>query len=528
MKFNSLNKTILLIFIVAFLLILPDIIFSFINQKFKLSHDIKVLALIVPLSFGLVINRFKLISYFCIIILCLAQIMQFSSLAYFGNFLSPYSVYLFFREIQDTFQEAGNAFYDYWYIIPLIIVPFGGISYCIMKNKRKSIIGTLILLITFCSYGYKYYTRHLPRFNPNGVRFTLDNSFKAFWGYLVIEYKKLPVKDYKPYEIIVIKSSFEEPVNIIYILGESANCKHMSLFNYKRETTPEFKTLVKQSNVYYTKGISGAICTIASCKFMLNSLREADNPIQAASDSTNLFRIAKTNRFKTFYLSNQSEHLLGSISGIPYIDVLRTKDSEVKKSEKIMDDLLFEMIQSQKFTNRNFIVIHQRCIHTPYAKAVSKNFKFKHKFSGSLTPLIDEYDNAMLYNDHIISSLFNYFNKQKIGKFYIIWASDHNDLLGENGSFGHGHGTLVPITADIPVIIQSNDKEFLNNFKKIYKPNHYEITKFIARLLGYEIVNPNEDGETFFISGVDFNGKCGHIKYKKDSKKRRIEYNNAE
>lgn len=526
MKSNRLSKTILLIFIVAFLLILPDIIFSFINQKFKLSHDIKVLALIIPLSFGLVINRFKFLSYFCITILCFAQIMQFSSLAYFGNFLSPYSIYLFFREIQDTFQEAGNAFFSYWYIIPLVVIPFWGISYCVMKNKRKSIIGTLILLITFCSFGYKYYNTDRPRFNPNGIRFTIDNSLKAFWGYLVIGYKKMPVKDYKPYEVIDIKGNFEEPVNIIYILGESANYNHMSLFGYKRDTTPELKTLAKQPNVYYTKGISGAICTVASCKFMLNSLREADNPIQAANDTTNLFRLAKTKRFKTFYLSNQTEHLLGSISGVNYIDVLKTKDREVKKSEKIMDDLIFEMIQSQTFTNRNFIVIHQRCVHTPYTKAISKNFKFKYKFSGDSNSMIDEYDNAMLYNDHIISGLFNYFNKQKIGKFYIIWASDHNDLLGENGLFGHGHGTLVPITADIPVIVQSNDKGFLDNFKKIYKPNHYEITKFIAQLLGYEIINPNEDGKTFFISGADFNGKCGHIKYKKDSEKREVIYFN--
>lgn len=521
---DSWYKAILFLIIVAFFLILPDIVFSFISKNFKLSHDIKVLALIIPLSLGLIVNRFKLLSYSCLIILCLVQIMQFSSLAYFGNFLSPYSVYLFSKEIQDTFQEAVNVFFNYWYILPMVILPFAGILYYIKKNKKQSVLGTLILLITFCSYGYKYYNTDLPRFNPNGVRFTIDNSLKAFWGYLVLEYKNFPVKNYKPYEVVNIKDNFEEPISIVYIIGESSNYRHMSLFGYIIETTPELKKLSQQPNVYFTKGISGAICTIASCKFMLNSLREANNPIQAADDTTNLFKLAKEKGFKTFYLSNQSEHLLSSISGISYIDVFKTKDSDIRKSGKIIDNLLFEIIKRQTFTNRNFIVLHQRCIHTPYTKAINKNFKFKYKFSGSLNPVIDEYDNAMFYNDYIISSLFNHFNKQKKGKFYIIWASDHNELLGENGLFGHGH--LIEKCANIPVIVQSNDKEFLDNFKKIYKPNHYEITKSIAKLLGYEIINPNEDGKTFYISGVDFNGKCGYIKYLKDSEKRKVIYLN--
>lgn len=528
MENNSITKTILLTLIVVFLLIFPDIIFSFIDQNFKLSHDIKVLALIIPLSLGLVTGRFKWLSYFCIIILCFSQIMQFSNLAYFGNFLSPYSVYLFSKEIQDTLEEAGNVFFNYWYILPMVILPFAGILYCINKNKKQSILGTLILLVTFCSYGYKYYNTDRPRFNPNGVRFTIDNSLKAFWGYLVIEYKNFPVKNYKSYEVINIKDDFEEPVNIVYIIGESSNYKHMSLFGYHRETTPELKKLSQQLNVYYTKGISGAISTVSSTKFITNSLREPDNPLQAADDTTNLFKLAKEKGFKTFYISNQTEHLLSSISCVNHIDIVQTKDSNPLRSMELMDNLIFETVQHQNFTNRNFIVLHQRCIHTPYTKAINKNFNFKYKFSGSSNPVIDEYDNAMLYNDYIISSLFNYFNKQKKGKFYIIWASDHNELLGENGLFGHGHGTLIPITADIPVIIQSNDKEFLDNFKKIYRPNQYEITKSIAKLLGYEIINRNEDGKTFYISGVDFNGKCGYIKYKKDSEKQEVTYFNAE
>ena len=152
----------------------------------------------------------------------------------------------------------------------------------------------------------------------------------------------------------------------------------------------------------------------------------------------------------------------------------------------------------------------------------SNEFKYKNTFSGSENHIIDEYDNAMLYNDHIISNLFNYFNKQKNGKFYIIWSSDHNELMGENGLFGHGH--LLAESADIPVMIQSNDSDFMDKIKSIFKPTQYEIAKNIANILGYEIKNPNQEEGIFYISGSDFNGKCGHIKLKKDPINQKVEY----
>ena len=518
------SSTLFMILIVSFFFILPDIIFSIVNKSFKLSHDIKILLLIIPLSSGLVVNRFKWLSILCLSILFFIQLFQFSSLAYFGNLLSPYTLYLFSNEIGDTFQEVGNMFFRYIYILPIVLLPFIGISYCLKQKSYKSIFGTLILLVSFCFFGYKYYDTDRPRFNPNGVRFTIDNSLKAFWGYITIKYKHFPIKNYKPYEVLKIKSDFEEPINIIYIIGESSNYRHMSLFGYERNTTPNLKELSKSSDFYFTTGISGSISTVASCKFIMNSLREADNAIQASKNTTNLFKLAKSNGFKTFYLSNQTEHLLSSISGVNYIDVIKTKDSNPVKSSELMDDYLIDLLSSQKFSNRNFIVLHQRCIHTPYANAFGKKFHNRNQFSGSQNQLIDEYDNAMIYNDQIISKIFNYFNKQKNGKFYIIWASDHNELMGENGLFGHGMGYLIPQTADVPVMIQSNDQTFMTKMKSIFKPNIYEITKNIANILGYEIKNPNEKDNTFYISGVDFNGKCGYIKYQKNSTNNNVNY----
>ena len=128
----------------------------------------------------------------------------------------------------------------------------------------------------------------------------------------------------------------------------------------------------------------------------------------------------------------------------------------------------------------------------------------------------------MLYNDSFLSRVFNRFNKQKQGKFYIVFASDHNELHGEYGV--HGHGILIPQVADIPVIVQSNDKKFMSNFKKIFKPTHYEIAMEIAKLLGFEIKNPNQKENVFYINGLDYDGRGGYIELTKDLEKKTVSY----
>ena len=128
----------------------------------------------------------------------------------------------------------------------------------------------------------------------------------------------------------------------------------------------------------------------------------------------------------------------------------------------------------------------------------------------------------MLYEDTFLYRVFERFNKQTTGKFYIIFASDHNEMFGENGI--RGHSVLDPVVADIPVIVQSNDEEFMTKFRSIYKPTHYEIAMLIAEVLGFEIKNPNQKDDVFYINGLDFDGRNGYIELKKDIKNKVVDY----
>ena len=57
----------------------------------------------------------------------------------------------------------------------------------------------------------------------------------------------------------------------------------------------------------------------------------------------------------------------------------------------------------------------------------------------------------------------------------------------------------------------------MNNPPKLL--SHYDISKFIAKILGYDIKNPNTPENIYYINGVDIDGDAGFIKYKIDNGK---------
>ena len=67
------------------------------------------------------------------------------------------------------------------------------------------------------------------------------------------------------------------------------------------------------------------------------------------------------------------------------------------------------------------------------------------------------------------------------------------------------------LTAQVPVLTWTNDVQFLEKFKLISNPSHWEIGKQILNLMGYEIKNPNNSDDTIFIQGSDPTGAAGFL-----------------
>lgn len=527
-KTNSRNKVLLILFLsvlTALLLMTPDFIFAAISDTFQVSRDWKAIFFLTPLSVGLILSPSWFSALTLIFFACM-QVMQFIHCAYFGVHLSPFALHFMQKEMGDVWVEIAHFWKNYSYILPMVFIPFGLIYFLNKKFiTRKSLLGIIIIACIFGSIGHRLCTDASQRFTPNSRRITLYNSLKAFFGYFIIQHREYNFKTYQPYA--VEKNQFFErrgPITIVYIIGESCNYRHMSLFDYNvNDTTPNLKKIANNNNFIFTQGLSGANSTLSSVKFITNAICEPDNIRQTDLDTTNLFRFAKQSGFQTFYLSMQCDTVLSSIGGAQYIDHIVTKETDPIQIRIKRDLYLLELLKKQNFSDKNFIVLHQSSVHSPYETNYGKGYEPSHIFSGNAQKILDDYDNAMLYNDLLISQMFKFFNKSK-DPFYIIWTSDHNELLGENGMFGHGSGNLVPEAAHVPVFVQSNDPVFLDKIKNIHMITHYELAKFVAEQLGFNVINPNEEKNVFYTNGIDYNGKCGYIRFTKDPLAKTVKY----
>ncbi|MDR0590697.1 MAG: sulfatase-like hydrolase/transferase [Puniceicoccales bacterium] len=524
--YKKIVQILLLSTLTALLLMAPDFIFAAASDVFKVSRDWKAILFLAPLSLGIVLSP-RWFSAILLIFLGCMQTMQFVHLAYFGVHLSPFALHFMQKEMGDVWTEIAFFWKDYGYILPMIFIPFLLIY---LLNRKSSVqkpwLGVLTIACIFGSIGHRLCGDVSQRFVPNSRRITLYNSLKSFFGYFIVKYRHYNFKTYAPY--VVEKNQYfsrKGPITIVYIIGESCNYRRMSLFGYgDNDTTPCLKNLSKINNNFIFKvGISGANSTLSSTKFITNAIYEPDNLKQTGLDTTNLFKLAKQSGFQTFYWSTQCDTLLSSIGGAQYIDSIVTKETDPIQIRLKKDLYLLERIKKQKYSDKNFIVLHQNSVHSPYETTYGQGYQPPHIFSGNPQKILDDYDNAMLYNDFLISQIFEFFNKNS-HPFYIIWASDHNELLGEKGMYGHGSGNLIPEAAQIPVLVQSNDPEFLEKISHIFAITHYEIAKLLAEQIGFTITNPNEKENVFYTNGIDYNGRLGYIRFTKNPATQTVNY----
>ena len=514
-------KFVLLLLCIEALYTLPDIIYATYTPTYAITSWIRVLIFLAPLSVGLILNKYSGLNVAVLVLLCVLQLMQFSRLSYFGRLMTQFDFDMIVAEWQDVLIGVSDAIKDHWQILPTVIVPFVLMWIVLRFQRIKNIWGTLILVITLPIIVYEHVDNCIPY--PVDGRISISNTLKSFSYYVTSWFQKYNPPRYKEYSITNVGNASDEPITIVYILGESVNINHMSLFGYSRDTTPNLRKLSKNKNFYYRQGVSGAVCTKASLRFMTNVIYEPDNVKLNDSGATSLFKFAKENGFKTFYLASDPKNIVNSVcnKSSRYIDVLVTRENDTNRASEIKDNYILELIDAQKYAKRNFIVLHQRCIHTPYAANFPKGYEDKGHFSNSGSAKIDEYDNAMRYNDTFIVRVFERFNKQKGGKFYIIWASDHSEMLGEKGMFGHS--IIEPEVATVPFLFQSNDEKFMKNIRSLKAIYPYVIAKMIAELLGFKIENPNEKPGVFYANGLDYYGRSGYMKVTIEDKSLKFE-----
>ncbi len=458
------------------------------------------------------------IAYYAFLVILLY--IELLHISYYGNVIFSSEVWIFFSE----FNEISDAF-DYetlkLFIKPTIaiIILVAIILGYIIKLKHLTISNKYTIVLIFIAfiiwptsiYVNKRRVGAMPPIDQHIIRSGLE-TFAGFFGDVLPRKLNRSIR-----KKTVVKTPPPEKninANIILVIGESLNPKHMSLFGYNVKTTPRLDSLYQNNVINKNKAIALGICTYTSLANFFNLIDTLDSESQIFSQNTSLFKLAKQNNFKTYFISSQSSEGLSriyNILGTKYLDVYKTAfqlNPKLDDSTPCFDiEILKELKKIDLNTGNNFIVLQQYGSHENYNERYPEKYDIftPEDYSYAKTCY---YDNSVYYTDFVLSEIIKYLQKNTQKPTYFIYISDHSEEAGDNNTFGHC--MIRKDVIEVPVIytaFNTTDNPFsLLDNKKITPASN--IAKIIANLLGYNYKLTFND--TAYVTGLELDGSGGY------------------
>ncbi len=256
---------------------------------------------------------------------------------------------------------------------------------------------------------------------------------------------------------------------VIFILGESTNRNHMSIYGYDKPTTPNLQRRLDAGDlIVFGDCVSGATETMPSCQRMFTFYRnEMHDDGRPWYTYTNLFDILKAAGYHTAWLSNQE--VTGIYGNVPrayanrcdeknFTTLHDTETTVYELDEKILP--LLDASLAENSYAKNFYVLHLLGTHMNYRARYPDEFDvFRPEDESAEVPLQRKYqaayDNAVLYNDFIVEQIIERFADKDALIFYV---ADHGENVFEDGEIlGHGpYGDKWQF--EIPALIWLSDK----------------------------------------------------------------------
>jgi len=457
----------------------------------------------------------------------IANFFQMIHLSYFGTQILPIEISLLFSQIHEI---KGTLFNEIHHILtPLIMTALPLWAGFILLKKTDS--RSQFRIVTILTILYLIYNpaRTLLTKNSWG-RQPSTRELSGFNAYLSLSYflgRILPQKisgqadlgKNSSDEIILTKTSRSHWDKVILIIGESLTPRHMGVYDYTRPTTPYLSSLKNGKNAHFGIALTSAVSTDVSLAFLFNMGFGPSGRLKASTGEHCLFKLAAEQGLGTHFFSNQSEQQLRYI--IPYfcpkylteqkfLEQLSGSDQDENSAPDF--NLLTPLPGLLQNKSRQFIVLHQRGSHAPWNLRSRPEMR---KFQGDGDQRVNDYDNSVLEFDAFWKE-FEGMLAKTLAKTLVIYISDHGEVLGENGKWGHGF--FDHQVFEVPLIIRSFNQD-LPEIKLPRFSSQINVISYLAAELGYTSShNPENHTHDFVIFGNDIDGLAGKamIEYQTD------------
>lgn len=277
----------------------------------------------------------------------------------------------------------------------------------------------------------------------------------------------------------------------VLVIGESHNKRHMSLYGYPRDNTPQLERLASDENlIVFENAWSNHTHTVPTLTLALTEANQDNGKKWNAVPS--LLQTAREAGLQTWWLSNQS--MLG-IWDTPVAALAREADHVISINDSIgtrhaypdrQDEALLPYLQEAlQQPGEKLIVVHlygnhgSACLRYPTSwETWSAELELSVFGKASATPHLDAvncYDNSVLYNDFVLGRIFDSLEKSDLPAAAFYFA-DHSEEIF-NGK-AHNSGNFDFAMADIPMVFTASDswkrtypeqyRQLLNNKKNLF------------------------------------------------------------
>lgn len=292
----------------------------------------------------------------------------------------------------------------------------------------------------------------------------------------------------------------------VFVIGESLNKRHMQLYGYTRETTPNLQKLYDNGEILKLDNVfSNHVLTMSTLSLALTEAYTGSS--KKYFDSASIVDILKKADFETIWLTNQN--LLGAWDNLVSIIASNANQTisinnsigTTTRTQNYDGELIkyLDKFLETKTSKNRAIFIHLMGSHLAYCQRFpeeyrifnddldEKSFGTKLASKNEIKNFVNCYDNSVLYNDFVVSSLIESVKKQT-GTNALIYMPDHAEEVFK--TYAHDPGKFTFNMTQIPFLIwfsQEYKDKYLDKYENILKNSnkYFSNDRLYDTLLGF-------------------------------------------
>ncbi|HAU9707265.1 TPA: phosphoethanolamine transferase [Escherichia coli] len=315
----------------------------------------------------------------------------------------------------------------------------------------KKVTGILLLIVisgslfSACQFAYKD-AKNKKAFSP----YILASRFATYTPFFNLNYFALAAKEHQrllsiantvPYFQLSVRDTGID--TYVLIVGESVRVDNMSLYGYRRSTTPQVEAQRKQIKLF-NQAISGAPYTALSVPLSLTADSVLSHDIHNYPD--NIINMANQAGFQTFWLSSQSAFRQNG-TAVTSIAMRAMETVYVRGFDELLLPHLSQALQ-QNTQQKKLIVLHLNGSHESACSAYPQS-------SAVFQPQDDQdacYDNSIHYTDSLLGQVFELLKDRRASVMYFADHGLERDPTKKNVYF-HGGREASQQAYHVPMFI---------------------------------------------------------------------------